>query len=128
MAEKLCSHFFLILWGEMEKIVKEVEGTWLLNYTALLWSHICHWSLVKATSDGLFFTSKLNSFTWTLFLIHSLSLSCFVRGSCISRFRYRAFLTWIVFFMNSCQKSMYLWLFFFPQLLTKKRTRLMNVN
>lgn len=66
MAEKLCSHFFLILWGEMEKIVKE-ERKWLLNYTALLRSHICHWSQVKATSEGLFFTPKLNCFKLNTF-------------------------------------------------------------
>lgn len=67
MAEKLCSHFFLIVWGEMEKMVKEVEGKWLLNCTALLRSHICHWPLVKATTDCLFFTPRLNSFKLNTF-------------------------------------------------------------
>ena len=76
MAEKLCSHFFLILWGEIEKIVKEEERKWLLNYTALLRRHICHWFRVKATSEGLFFTPKLNCFKLNTFS-HSFAQSLF---------------------------------------------------
>lgn len=57
------------------------------------------------------------------FLTCSFSRSMFFTGTLHLTFRRWAVLLWMVFFVYSCQSLVYLRLFFFPQSLTKKRTR-----